>query len=289
MVCEKPFVKDGMALPCGQCLPCRYRRKKVWSHRIMLEAMQHRSNAFVTLTYDDEHLPPDKSVSVRALQLFFKRLRKKGHKFRYYAVGEYGDHTLRPHYHLAMFNFPQCFRGQTDFRKLVCCETCKTVSDAWQDQGACQVAYLEPASAAYIAGYVTKKVLAKPLPKELTPEFQRMSLRPGLGLHAIIDVAAVLMQHDLEEDLEDVPHTLQHGTTHYPLGRYLRGNLRKRIGRDEKCPESVKEKVAAELRPLRESAFLASSSFAQEIVDENRGKIINIRAVARRKQGKAIL
>lgn len=204
----------------------------------MLEASQHESNAFVTLTYDEEHLPKDGSVSVRAMQLFIKRLRKAGYKFRYYLVGEYGDQSYRPHYHIALFGFPQCFRGQTDLRKSVCCKTCASVKRAWHNQGAIQVAFLEPASAAYIAGYVTKKIkgLGISLPDGLAPEFQRVSLRPGLGLRVMHDVADRLLTYNLEKEIEDVPMSLQHGKVKMPLGRYLRANLRKMIGRDEKCP-----------------------------------------------------
>lgn len=286
MICERPYTKDGLALACGQCQPCRIQRRKVWSHRIMLEASQHASNAFVTLTYDDAHLPKNGCVSVRDMQLFIKRLRKQGHKFRYYCVGEYGDQSYRPHYHLALFGFPQCYRGQTDLRKSVCCPTCSSVKRAWQDNGAIQVAFLEPASASYIAGYVTKKIkgLGQSLPKGLTPEFQRVSLRPGLGLRVMHDVADRLLTYNLEKEIEDVPMSLQHGKFKLPLGRYLRCKLRRMIGRDEKCPPQVLEKVKAELLPLRQQAFNASSSFAEAVVQANKGKRANVLARAKIKQ-----
>lgn len=246
----------------------------------MLEASQHATNVFVTLTYDDAHLPQDGCVSIRAMQLFIKRLRKQGHKFRYYLVGEYGDNTYRPHYHLALFGFPQCFRGQTDLRKSVCCKTCSSIKNAWQNQGAIQVAFLEPASASYIAGYVTKKIkgLGVSLPKGLSPEFQRVSLKPGLGLRVMHDVADRLLTYNLEKEIEDVPQSLQHGKYKHPLGRYLRQNLRKMIGRDPKCPPSVLEKAKAELQPLRQAAFNNSSSFAQAVVDANAGIRANLLA-----------
>lgn len=255
----------------------------------MLEAAQHKSNAFVTLTYSDENLDENRSVSIRALQLFHKRHRKRGYNYRYYAVGEYGSKTLRPHYHLALFNHPQCYRGQTDLRKTVCCKVCEDIKKSWNNQGAIQVAFLEPASAAYIAGYVTKKLTASPLPKYLAPEFQRVSLRPGLGLNAMYDVASVLLQYDLEESLEDVPLSLQHGPVKFPLGRYLRQNLRKQIGRDEKCPQSVLDKAREELHPMREAAFNASTPFQKAIMEANQGKITNLLARQKLKQAKGNL
>lgn len=105
---------NGQAFGCGQCLPCRVNRRRIWTHRIMLEAAQYHDNSFVTLTYDEEKLPVDLSVTPRTLQLFMKRLRKVyPNRIRYFGVGEYGDQTMRPHYHLALFNFASCARGQT--------------------------------------------------------------------------------------------------------------------------------------------------------------------------------
>lgn len=255
----------------------------------MLEATQHRTNAFVTLTYSDENLPQPPSVSARTLQLFHYRHRKRGYKYRYYSVGEYGSQTLRPHYHLALFGHPQCFRGQTDLTKQYCCETCEDVKKSWQNLGAIQVAFLEPASAAYIAGYVTKKLTAPPIPKFLAPEFQRVSLRPGLGLMAMHDVSSVLMEHDLENRLEDVPLSLQHGQVKMPLGRYLRQNLRKMIGRDEKCPPEVIDKAIEEMSDVREAAFNASTPFRLAIQQANQGKIANFLAKQKLKQAKGHL
>lgn len=287
VVCQKPFVKDGVAFPCGQCHPCRWRRRKVWSHRIMLESTQHKHNSFITLTYDDDHL--QEHVEVRELQLFFKRLRKKIGKFRYYAVGEYGERTLRPHYHIAAFGVETCLRGQTDLRKRICCEVCSRIESCWQ-KGAVQVARLEPASAAYIAGYVTKKIRNAPgVGSLLKPEFQRMSLKPGLGLSAMHDVANVLLTHELEKTLEDVPVFLSHGEAHFPLGKYLRKNLRRMIGRSEKCPQSVLDKMEGEMRPLRESAFLASASLSKAIVLANKGRLASFESKRKIKKERHVI
>jgi len=205
--------------------------------------------------------------------LFIKRLRKQGYKFRYYGVGEYGEKTLRPHYHLAAFGFPNCVRGQTDLRKQYCCAVCDSVKKAW-GKGAVQLGRLEPAACAYIAGYVTKKIEASPLPPQLVPEFQRMSLKPGLGADLMHDVASVLLEH--AKDMEDVPIALQHGTRKLPLGRYLRNKLRTYVGREPGCPEGVLLRAKEALRPLRENAFQNSSSFAEEVVNANAQKRLNM-------------
>lgn len=269
MNCERPYITEGVAFPCGGCLPCRHQRARIWSHRLILEATQHDRNAFVTLTYTESELHTiGGSVNPRHLQLFIKSLRRKTPRFRYYAVGEYGEQTLRPHYHLALFGFDTCERGQTDLRRPNCCSRCKLVNDTW-GKGAVQLARLEEASAAYVAGYVTKKLTAPPLPKHLHPEFQRMSLKPGLGHACMHDVADRLLKY--YPDISDVPVVLQHGPKKYPLGKYLRRTLRKMMGRDVKCPESVLKNLQTELLPLREIAFTNSQSYQKAILDKNQG------------------
>lgn len=106
-------------VPCGKCYNCLARKRNQWFCRISQEIKYSDSVHFVTLTYSDdawlgnltkntgEKLDPlPYSIDKSHLQLFFKRLRKL-HKFRYFAVGEYGSESLRPHYHIILFNYPK--------------------------------------------------------------------------------------------------------------------------------------------------------------------------------------
>lgn len=107
--------KYGVTLPvpCGKCPLCVRKKINHWTFRIKKEAELHSSAFFVTLTYDEEHLPKTTSgyptLNKRDVQLFIKRLRRheerKGNhnKIRYYLVGEYGSRTFRPHYHAVIF------------------------------------------------------------------------------------------------------------------------------------------------------------------------------------------
>lgn len=100
---------DYMSFPCGKCPPCLKRRASGWSFRLMQEDKYSLSSMFVTLTYNTSTVPITKngfmSLKKRDMQLFFKRLRKiSQYKIKYYAVGEYGGKTMRPHYHLIIFN-----------------------------------------------------------------------------------------------------------------------------------------------------------------------------------------
>lgn len=43
-------------LPCGKCIECRLEYARQWAVRCVHEAQMHSRNAFITLTYSDEHL-----------------------------------------------------------------------------------------------------------------------------------------------------------------------------------------------------------------------------------------
>lgn len=148
MLCKQPFVRGLQAHACGQCMPCRLNRRRLWTHRIMLEAAKHPRNLFVTLTYNDEHHPKGGSLQPRDSELWLKRFRfqLQPQHVRYYLVGEYGDQTWRPHYHAALFG--------------VGIEVAELVNSTW-GKGFTQCGPLTLQSAQYIAGYVTKKMNRK--------------------------------------------------------------------------------------------------------------------------------
>jgi hypothetical protein len=168
----------------------------------MLEASCYDENCFLTLTYDDDHLPPDRSLHVEHFQLFMKRLRKKfGSGIRFFHCGEYGDQFSRPHYHALIFNFDfpdkQPFKKNHDGSILY---TSQLLADLWS-YGHVLIGAVTFESAAYVARYVTKKITGKaakavdddgllpyeqldPLTGEvlsLRPEYVTMSRRPGIG------------------------------------------------------------------------------------------------------------
>lgn len=110
--------KNGFTdVPCGRCNFCLQNRRKEWSFRLQKELRHHTSAFFITLTYDEINVPIFQSdegklycvLEKRDFQLFMKRLRKMQSKaypntpIKYYAVGEYGSKTARPHYHAILF------------------------------------------------------------------------------------------------------------------------------------------------------------------------------------------
>lgn len=249
----------GLAYGCGQCMPCRFNKRRIWAHRIMLEAAQYDANAFITLTYSDEFLPPGGSLVPSDTRDFLKRLRARvaPSRFRYFLVGEYGDTSFRPHYHAALFGFRSCEYGQSQYsaRRTKCCYWCELVREAW-GKGNVLLGTLEESSAGYMAGYVTKKLTRPddPILKGRHPEFGRMSLKPGLGFSAMWDIADALLRYELDASQPDVPESLRHGMKALPLGRYLRRHLRKMVGKDEKASQAAIDKMVFEMLPMRLSA-----------------------------------
>lgn len=184
-----------LQINCGQCIGCRLERSRQWAMRCMHEASLYSTNCFVTLTYDDVHLPCDGGLRYRDFQLFMKRLRKRfGKEIRFYMCGEYGPLHGRPHYHACLFNhdFPDReFWSKTPSGSLLFVS--KELEKLWPF-GFSSVGDVTFESAAYVARYIMKKItgdLAKvayshtdPETGEIIsvePEFNGMSLRPGIG------------------------------------------------------------------------------------------------------------
>lgn len=100
--------EDLVQIPCGKCIGCRLDYARQWSDRMLMEAECHENNYFITLTYDDDQIPPvyyDEdgkecvklgTLRKRDIQLLNKSLRswleRNGYdsKFKYYVCGEYG-------------------------------------------------------------------------------------------------------------------------------------------------------------------------------------------------------
>lgn len=131
-----------VTVPCGKCPDCKQRRLNSWTFRLKHHLRCHKYSCFLTLTYEDSYLPVyfdsvnfpglyrnpgafelygfgdfiHPTLVKSDLQKFFKRLRKKfrikdditekyvNPDISYYAIGEYGGHTARPHYHILLFS-----------------------------------------------------------------------------------------------------------------------------------------------------------------------------------------
>lgn len=184
-----------MDVACGQCTGCRLERARQWAVRCEHEMSLYQDNCFITLTFDDEHLPDDESINVRDMQLFFKRLLKRfaPRKIRRLYCGEYGEDNLRPHYHAILFNVD--FPDRKVFKRLPSGHTIDTsaiLGELWP-YGFSSVGTASFESAAYVASYCLKKVTGDPAADhyrritrygeevQVVPEFANMSKGIGKG------------------------------------------------------------------------------------------------------------
>lgn len=187
---------------CGKCMACRLNHARDWATRLMHEASQHEDNSFLTLTYSDEHLPDKQTLVPDDLRLFLMRLRTSLYpkRIRFFACGEYGGKTQRPHYHLILFGhafredrYPwQLIRDNLYYRS--------AALEALWPLGHALISDVTTKSAGYVARYSVKKANAStaaghnpylrinPETGEIwtvLPEFIRMSRRPGIGFNWI--------------------------------------------------------------------------------------------------------
>lgn len=163
--------------------------------RLLHEKQMHEDSDYITLTYAPEHLPGP-SLRYRDFQLFMRRTRKhlKPKKIRFYMAGEYGEEKQRPHFHAIIFGhtFAQkspIGKSPAGFQLWRSAE----LNHLWPyGHGATGTVTFE--SCAYVARYLMKKITGDLAPQhyqvtdletgeiiQRTPEFTRMSLKPGIG------------------------------------------------------------------------------------------------------------
>lgn len=181
-----------LTVRCGRCMGCRLDRARVWAIRCFHEAAMHDENSFLTITYNDQNLPFGGTLKREDLIKFHKRLRKKVPKLRVFYCGEYGSTTYRPHYHSLLFGYrPR--DGELLRQTPEPLYSTKYLSEIW-GKGDITFGDITFKSAAYVAGYITKKVTGKHAEQhyqtfdpetgeiyQLTPEFSGQSRKPGIG------------------------------------------------------------------------------------------------------------
>ena len=207
-------------IPCGKCWACQLNYSAEWATRCMLETLEHDHCYFITLTYDEEHLPIYESIELKDgtkfendgtwingslvpehVTKFINSLRKYYERqgiydIKYFYCGEYGDSSLRPHYHLILFNCPledltYEFQTMEDGRLKKCLrpsnngdlQYSEIIHKCWDYKGNISVGYFSYDTAAYVAQYCTKKINPKTAKMyeemNIHPEFLRMS--KGVG------------------------------------------------------------------------------------------------------------
>lgn len=185
----------ALELPCGQCRSCRLEYARTWAVRLVHEAawwqeVHNKYSIFLTLTYDDKHVPFYGELVKHHAQDFLKRLRYHASEdakkfsgddsavvqFRYYMVGEYGskcpDHGIvecsvcgpiqRPHYHAIIFGWTPPDKKMHTVREGKAVYTSQIIEKAWSEDkipyGFHEFGSVTFDSCAYVTGYVMKKM-----------------------------------------------------------------------------------------------------------------------------------
>jgi len=190
---NRAYADRPLTVRCNKCMGCRLHRAYVWAIRCSHEASLYDNNIFVTMTYDDEHLPFGNTLDRKHVQDFLKRLRKTNKNLRIFYCGEYGGRTDRPHYHALIFNYRP--KDEEHFTTRANGKVYRSdILDKTWGHGLCQYADVNFQTAAYTAGYITKKVGGDIAEEhyqwiceetgeihQRVPEFQGQSMKPGLG------------------------------------------------------------------------------------------------------------
>lgn len=264
---------------------CSKSRSSGWSFRLRKEGDTSSISLFVTLTYNTQSVPitkrgymsldrdqwvdnpkyekqlkqyeagkrkrkPKKKVFKSShLTLFFKTLRNAGNKnLRYYAVGEYGGITFRPHYHIIMFNVE-----------------IQEVLNAWP-HGEVHFGTVSEASIGYTLKYISKE---KQIPQhqndDRVREYSRMS--KGIGANYLTDNMKQWHKNDLDHRLF-IP--LEDGKK-APMPRYYKERIynKQELGHLKGVMEKLAFQKEKELRDLHGDNY---DTFIAETVKSNKTK-----------------
>lgn len=134
---------EPVKVPCGSCITCQRSARTFFCHRIQHDvstlAKQGIGSSFISFTFRDDSLS-DRSVHKRDLQLMHKRFRKSGSKFKFLAIGDYGDNTKRKHYHGLYVGL------DTSFARVLC--------DKHWPYGFCDVSPVVSSNISYVVRYM---------------------------------------------------------------------------------------------------------------------------------------
>lgn len=248
---KNTYIDYNVKVPCGQCIACRLNKSREWQARCLAESLCHERSSFLTLTFSEDCLSSLSSVvvfgrrfyslEVRPFQLFIKRLRKRiaPARIRYLYCGEYGENTLRPHFHALIFGyqFPDLkFFKKSGSDRLY---TSDLLSSLWQ-QGHCLTADISPSSVRYVIDYIVKgKIDDKIMQAGVKPPFICMSRRPGIGFQFFDNHRDQILQRG---------YVLLYGKK-YTLPRFFYEKLEEQEVFDYKRPSAMRRRLTTSPPP----------------------------------------
>ena len=187
---NKIKLKNGTTVPCGKCPNCAKRYASGWSFRLLTEEKYSDTAYFLTMTYSSDNVvyTPNgyKTLCKDHLRAFWKALRKKNtSRLKYYAVGEYGSKSHRPHYHCILFNAElDTIVGPAAAHALktglIAMDGTTEMSSPHWKHGYITVGRVTEASVGYALKYMLKKVTRKKHGRDdRLSEFSAMSKKLG--------------------------------------------------------------------------------------------------------------
>lgn len=252
-----------ITIPCGQCQGCRMDYARKWADRLMMEKETSKSCYFITLTYDDKNLEFGQGIDEETgevfekatlrkkdLQDYIKRQRKHG-KFRYYASGEYGDKTARPHYHMIAFNLyiPETQkkyikRSELGFEYF----TSPYIEKTW-GKGQILLTEVNWQTCSYVARYVMKKQTGEKATEayekfNIEPPFVIMSTKPAIG-------SEYMEQH--KEKLIEQKHVIMADGQIVGLPRYFERAYEEEYQEEIELIKEEKRRLMDEIKKAKEA------------------------------------
>lgn len=282
--CPNPVrLRDGREFNCGHCGVCLQNKADEWKTRLRLQEDVSSTALFVTLTYDEDHLPKDEKgnpcFSRQHLKIYHAKLReyiKRGffiddftgkrfdlpnRKFKYFLTSEYGpDEGHRPHYHVIYFDLPELYTAELLIRK------------SWTYADVITVSPLTPGRISYCAEYALGARLARFAPADWMKPIFVVSNHIG---DASMYCSESLLNWWRENPTKRVyfPTPTKSGRmSKAPLGRYLKQKIF-----DDDMRTRIEDERAARYRPLtfrelqmsREAAKLAEDHIIRKKLHTN--------------------
>lgn len=257
MICTSPIQLAQRTVPCGQCMSCRINKKRKWAGRLALESIAHDplSIFFFTLTYDDLNVPltpgGKHTLDKDELQRYVKRVTQWARDNaqpvpRFFAAGEYGSKTERPHYHIIWYNLGTLVQ--------------QFAEDSWK-KGFVSVSLVTSSSAlSYTCAYTTKKMTGKNDERleGREPEFMIASRKPAIGWPGIERIIRAYRSGNGKWLLDhgfDILTTFSAQGKSWPLEYRMAQHIRKVLGiptkADERRPRPPYDPTAKQWRQNR--------------------------------------
>ena len=248
-----------------------------------MELRVAESAYFITLTYAPENIPTVKNFNMymamtldkKDLTLFLKRLRaqilkeypksiqylkkseksqKWSPKLRYFACGEYGGKTERPHYHLILYNLPNYWVEKDKIHNILISDQLEKI---WK-KGIVNIGKVEQGSAHYMTQHHMFPIDERWSENDSRQRpFSTMSKKPGIGIN-YLDGQTI----NYFANTKNSYATLKNGIRQ-SLGRYYKEKIKEAIQNEETIRDMqfISKQYAQEQEERTRQSFRSETDF----------------------------